>query len=266
MVSLALDSAELAAAYDQVGQRQFNHGKQLISSLKVQPGQRVLDVGAGTGLLSAYVARLVGPSGKVDAIDPLPLRVALAKQKAPSNLEAQVGVAEDLSRFPDQTFHVVYLNSVYHWLPEKLGPLRQVLRVLKPGGQVGISTAAADVPHEFEQVLRQVFSTSDLASVKEIPSGTTHKVSSRALREQLEAAGFVDIDVRIESFVDHFEDTEAVVAFNRASSFGNFLSSLTHEERALTHSLLERELEKRRTPRGIELTRNLSFALARRPR
>lgn len=266
MVSLALDSTHLAETYDRVGERQFNHGKQLISALKIATGERVLDVGCGTGLLAAYVAQLVGPSGKVDAVDPLPLRVALAKKRAPAHLEAAVGAAEDLSPFADGSFDVVYLNSVYHWLPEKLKPLREARRVLKPGGRIGISTAASDAPHDFEVLLKQVFASSDLSDVEEVPSGTTHKVASSALREQLQAAGFTDVQLEIKSFIDHFDDTEAVIGFNTASSFGNFLSQLTHEQRALTHSLLERELEKRRDAEGIRLQRNLSFAVASRPR
>lgn len=266
MVSLALDSSQLAATYDREGTRQFHHGKQLISALRVGAGERVLDVGCGTGLLAAHVAQLVAPSGKVDALDPLPLRVELANQKAPESVQARVGAAEDLSAYADASFDVVYLNSVFHWLPEKVGPLREAWRVLKPGGRIGISTAAADAPHEFEAVLQQVFSASDLADVQEVPSGTTHKVSSTKLKELLTQAGFVEVELTIRSFVDHFEDTEAVIAFNKASSFGNFLSELTHEQRALTQVLLERELERRRTAQGIRLTRNLSFALATRPR
>jgi ubiquinone/menaquinone biosynthesis C-methylase UbiE len=265
MVSLALDSKELAETYDRVGQRQFNHGKKLISALGLRPGQAVLDVGCGTGLLSAHVARLVGPFGKVEAIDPLPLRVALCNEKAPPNLRAGVGTAEDLSRFADATFDVVFLNSVFHWLPEKLGPLREALRVLKPGGRIGISTAASNVPHDFELLLKEVFRSSDLEEVTEVPSATTHKVSSAELFQLLESAGFVDIELDIKTFVDHFEDTSEVLAFNNASSFGNFLSALRHEERALVHSLLEEQLERRRDQQGIRLERHLSFAIAKRP-
>lgn len=266
MVSLALDSNELAQAHDRVGQRQFEHGKQLIAALRLGPGQLVLDVGCGTGLLSAHVARLVGPSGKVEAVDPLPLRVALCQKKAPANLRAAVGTAEDLSRFPGESFDAVYLNSVFHWLPEKLGPLREALRVLRPAGRIAISTAAADAPHDFERLLREVFQSSDLELAGELPSATTHKVSSGELRQLLEGAGFVDIELELRSFVDHFEDAADVFAFNNASSFGNFLSGLGHEQRALAYALLEARLERRRTTEGIRLERHLSFALAKRPR
>jgi len=265
MVSLTLDSTELAETYDRVGQRQFNHGKKLISALRIGAGQRVLDVGCGTGLLSAHVARLVGPAGRVDAIDPLPLRVSLCRKKAPANLHAQVGAAEDLSAFRDGTFDAVFLNSVFHWLPEKLGPLREALRVLRPDGRIGISTAASDAPHDFELLLKEVFRSPDLARVPEIPSATTHKVGSGELARLLDQAGFVDVEVEIKTFVDHFANAAEVFDFNTASSFGNFLSGLGQDERALTHTLLEAQLERRRDAQGIRLERHLSFALARRP-
>ena len=266
MISLARDSSQLAETYDRVGERQFHHGKQLIAALRVGAGQHVLDVGCGTGLLSAHVARLVGPAGKVDALDPLPLRVALCKKKAPTNLEVRVGVAEDLSAYPDHSFDVVYLNSVFHWLPEKTQPLKEAFRVLEPGGRIGISTAATEAPHDFELLLREVFRKSDLVSDgREVPSATSHRVSSIELFQLLERAGFTDVQVELKSFVDHFEDTQDVFAFNNASSFGNFLSSLSHEERALTHALLEDQLERRRTQQGIRLERQLAFAIAQRP-
>ena len=77
-ISLELDSPELAATYDETSLRQFNHGKLLIAALRPRPGERVLDVGCGTGRLGAYVADLVAPDGEVVGIDPLPLRIDLA--------------------------------------------------------------------------------------------------------------------------------------------------------------------------------------------
>src|ERR1700694_217425 len=81
VISSAHDSAELAATYEKVSDRQFEHGKQLIAALNISRGERVLDIGAGTGRLAAYVSELVGPSGHVVGIDPLALRIEIAPSK-----------------------------------------------------------------------------------------------------------------------------------------------------------------------------------------
>src|SRR3974390_3377552 len=90
-ISWGRDSPELAAAYDEVGIRQFEQGKLLISSLNIAKGESVLDIGAGTGRLAAYVAGIVGPFGRTVAIDPLPPRIAIAKTKADATLETRPG-------------------------------------------------------------------------------------------------------------------------------------------------------------------------------
>lgn len=263
MVSLALDSAVLAETYDRVSDRQFNHGKLLIEDLQISPGESVLDVGCGTGRLGAYVAELVGPSGEVAGVDPLPLRVALANGKRSPRFRASVGQAEDLSQFAAGSFDVVFLNSVLHWLPEKLGPLREARRVLKRGGRLGISSAARERPHEFERVLEDVLSSLGLTGTAEALGSTTYKVTSDDLRNTLLLAGFVDPKLQIRSFTDHFADTDDVIAFYLASSFGNFLSNLDPADAARVTSALATELERRRAPEGIRLQRHLIFAVAR---
>jgi len=91
-LSLALDTPDLARNYEQVStDRQFKAGKVLIEKLALRSGERVLDVGSGTGLLSEYVADCVGATGSVLAIDPLPLRIEIARRKARPNLTFNLG-------------------------------------------------------------------------------------------------------------------------------------------------------------------------------
>jgi len=85
--SLLLDNSELARDYDRISATlQFQSGKRLVADLAIEPGERVLDVGCGTGLLAEHIADLVGPEGRVLGIDPLPLRIGLALAKARLNL------------------------------------------------------------------------------------------------------------------------------------------------------------------------------------
>ena len=80
LVSLELDTAELAQQYDRISaERQFRVGQLLIRDLALQPGESVLDIGSGTGLLAEHAAGIVGPGGPVIGIDPLPLRVEIAQ-------------------------------------------------------------------------------------------------------------------------------------------------------------------------------------------
>lgn len=71
----------------------------------------MLDVGSGTGLFAEHVAGIVGPTGPVHGVDPLPLRIEIAKKKAKPNLTFSVDDAFDLSSFPSASFDVVYLNA-----------------------------------------------------------------------------------------------------------------------------------------------------------
>lgn len=265
MVSLNLDTPELAATYDVVGQRQFSHGKLLIQDLGVRYGQRVLDVGAGTGLLAAYVASIVGPQGKVVAIDPLPLRVELAGKKA-SEVEAQVGRAEDLSAFPASSFDVVYLNSVIHWIADKPKVLAEALRVLKPGGKLGFTTAAKEKPHDVESLRSLALRQTGLSERAQASSGIPHRVSVEEVRALFAEGGFQAKQVQIRTIVDYQQSAEEVHRASLSSSFGNsHLAGLSNEERARVHQVFDAELEKRRDARGIRLERHLIFAVAEKP-
>jgi arsenite methyltransferase len=96
-VSLILDTPDLARHYEEASSdRQFKAGKALVAKLALLPGETVLDVGTGTGLLAEYVAEIVGPRGSVVGIDPLALRIDIAKNKTRPNLSFRVGDAGDL--------------------------------------------------------------------------------------------------------------------------------------------------------------------------
>jgi ubiquinone/menaquinone biosynthesis C-methylase UbiE len=116
----------------------------LVAAAGVQPGQRVLDVGCGTGYFARLLARAVGPTGLVVGIDPAPEMIAYASRKAGrfDNCQFRVGTAEALD-FPADHFDVVVSSLVMHHLPEDLRvpALREMRRVLRPGGTLLVAEA-----------------------------------------------------------------------------------------------------------------------------
>jgi arsenite methyltransferase len=264
-VSLELDSPELAATYDEVGTRQFNHGKILIQAVGVQPGERVLDVGCGTGRLGQYVAELVGPGGAVFGIDPLPLRVGIAAAKH-TRFRTSVGRAEDLSAFADQSFNLVYANSVFHWVSDKPRALREALRVLKPGGRIAVNSADGDHAHQSQSLVREALleeGLSDVAAARE--GGHNYRVNAAELQALLEGAGFREVVVSAHTFVDDVSGADDLIRWSSSSSFGNFLTELDAGQRQRVRDRLESKLQAYRGPKGIQLERYLVFAVARRP-
>jgi len=93
----------------------------LIAAAGIQPGQRVLDVGCGTGYFVRLISAALGPSGFAVGIDPSPAMVEYARRRAAgiTTSQFQAGNAEALG-FPDDYFDVVVSSLVMHHLPEDL--------------------------------------------------------------------------------------------------------------------------------------------------
>lgn len=265
-LSLTLDTKELAERYDELSaDRQFKAGQALVELLGIKAGDRVLDIGSGTGLLAAYVAELVGPLGAVFGIDPLPLRVELARRKAAHNLQFRVGDAYDLSDFPANDFDAAYLNAVFHWLPEKSEPLRQIARVLKRGGRLGISTGSKDHPNALHVIKAEVLKRPPYDRYPDAADGTPHRVDAAELDRLLRGAGFVVETIESRPHVRYHPTAAAAIEFSNASSFGNFLGHLPGKLRDAARQDIEVELERLRTPEGIRQAGERLIAIAIKP-
>ncbi|MFZ4701805.1 MAG: class I SAM-dependent methyltransferase [Candidatus Methylumidiphilus sp.] len=263
MTLLVLDTPELAKKYEDLSDKQFEHGKLLIADLAIKPGEKVLDVGSGTGRLTEYVADIVGLEGEAVGVDPLPLRIDIAQQKRRANLSFGIAPAEDLSQFADASFDAAYFNSVFHWLEDKHTALTEVARVLKPGGRLGISAASKERPHSLQGVVRDVLSREPFNQHGEQGfDGPLFKLDVAETIALLDTAGFSVTSAEIKTFTDYFDAPQTVIDFSLSSSFGNFLGKLPAEVKLAAIEAIKIALETLRTPKGIELQRNVIFTLA----
>jgi SAM-dependent methyltransferase len=97
---------------------------------QIRPGERVLDVACGTGVLARHLAQRVGARGQVVGLDPNPGMLAVARERAPA-IEWQQGVAESLP-FPGGSFDAVVSQFGLMFFSDGVRALREMLRVLAP--------------------------------------------------------------------------------------------------------------------------------------
>lgn len=108
----------------------------------LQPGEHVLDIGCGAGTDSLIAARMVGPTGSVIGVDMTPAMVVKAERNAAAagltNVAVRQGFMEELP-VADGTIDVVISNGVINLTTDKLHVMREVHRVLRPGGRFQIA-------------------------------------------------------------------------------------------------------------------------------
>jgi ubiquinone/menaquinone biosynthesis C-methylase UbiE len=121
----------------------------LREALAPEPGERLLEVGPGTGYYALEVAGWVAPAGRLDLFDlqqeMLDHTLLRAEERGIDNLVAVQGDARELP-YDAATFDAAYLVTVLGEIPDQEAALRELARVVKPGGRVVVGELFGD-PH-----------------------------------------------------------------------------------------------------------------------
>ena len=121
----------------------------LVTELKLEPGQSVADIGAGTGYFTRRLARAVGPEGSVYAVDIQPEMLKLLKRNLKEagieNVKPVHGTVTD-PKLPESTLDLVLLVDVYHEFSHPYEMLKSIWTALKPGGRVVFAEYRAEDP------------------------------------------------------------------------------------------------------------------------
>ena len=164
-----------------------SNSRMIVEMAKLKPGDKVLDVGCGTGDLTLTAQQYVGACGSAFGIDAAPEGIGIAQKKAKRNgvgATFKVGVIENLD-FPDATFDVVISRLVIHHLPDDLKRqgFKEIYRVLKPGGHIFIADFKPPTNHVLAHLATALVS---------------HQMMERSshvwnLQPMLKEAGFSDV-------------------------------------------------------------------------
>jgi ubiquinone/menaquinone biosynthesis C-methylase UbiE len=117
--------------------------------LEPSPGERILEVGPGTGYYSLPVAEWLGPNGRLDVLDiqqeMLDHTLRRAEEEGISNIVAERADAREMP-YGDDTFDAAYLVTVLGEIPDQSAALRELRRVVKPDGRIVVGELFGD-PH-----------------------------------------------------------------------------------------------------------------------
>jgi ubiquinone/menaquinone biosynthesis C-methylase UbiE len=128
------------AYLDSDERRSYLDPPRILKAFRLGPGMRMADIGAGTGFFAVPAARVVGPTGRVYAVDMVPemledLQAKLDREPLP-NLEP-VRSTEDRIPLADASVDLAFLACVLHEL-DGPGTLLECRRILRQGGRLGV--------------------------------------------------------------------------------------------------------------------------------
>jgi len=117
----------------------------LVERAKIQPGERVLDVACGTGIVTRMATERAGDTGSVTGLDINPGMLAVARAVCPRGIGWQEASAEDMP-LPDNGFDVVLCQASLMFMPDKEKALHEMYRLLAPGGRVLLNAPGPPSP------------------------------------------------------------------------------------------------------------------------
>ena len=200
----------IAARYAEGAHLRADLAAALLDAAALAPGQRVLDLASGPGLLARDAALRVAPGGTVLATDIAEGMLAEGARRCGEHADAPCFAAADAEHLclADASVDRVLAGLALFIFPHPERALAEMQRVLVPGGRVALSVwgVRESVPliHRAQDTIARLLPPPKVARPSVFQYGDPD-----VLAATLEAAGFDDIDIRPCDFACHFSDAEA---------------------------------------------------------
>lgn len=209
-------SQQMAAVMDSVVAPKYGarFAQGLLDALPQGDRLQVLDIGCGTGQISFRLLERLGSSSRVIAVDHDAGLIALARQRGfgdiGSRLFFKTETAEALS-FGDGVFDAVVMHLLYRDLEDRSAALKEMHRVLVPGGRMLLTTPLRGTYAEiFEMVRERAIAEGDGELLRALVEVETRDPSVGELETAVREAGFTEVELEHTSFRLSYPNVEAL--------------------------------------------------------
>jgi ubiquinone/menaquinone biosynthesis C-methylase UbiE len=243
----------------------------IVEGARLRPGMRLLDVASGPGSSVLALARAVGPTGHVTASDLLPEMVMLIEELVAEagvqNVSVALADAESLP-FPDASFEAVTCHLGIVYFADVVRALREMRRVLQPGGQVTLTTwgPEAENPY-FYNLIEPFWDVMDVPPPDPSLPSIFRFGSRGSLTARLESAGFERITEHVRTIRVPFDggvDEYFRFVRGRAPTYERLAARLSPEQLARVDAGIVERVSRYLTPDGLRIPAVIVVATGRR--
>lgn len=260
----------VADDYDQSGVAFFQPiAERLVTALDPRPGERAVDVGCGRGAATLRLARAVGDTGHVDAVDVSSAMVAHVHSAAQTaglvNVTAEIMDATALT-LPQDAFDVLASSLVLFFLPDPQAALTGWVRLLRPGGRAGITTFGeqSEIWREVDQLFTPYLPPEMLDARTSGDDGPFR--SDAGMERLMRTAGATDVRTVHQDLEVRFADAEQWRIFSMSTGQRAMWRFVPEDERPSLFAAASELLDGARNDTGaIVLHQGVRHTLGARP-
>jgi ubiquinone/menaquinone biosynthesis C-methylase UbiE len=234
----------------------------LLDTAALASGMRVLDVACGTGIVARLAAPRVGPTGWVVGVDTNEAMLAVARARpAPvgAKVEWRQGEATKLP-FPDEQFDRVLCQHGLQYIPDRTAALREMKRLLAPGGRLGLSVFSQSIGYQIFEHATAQFVGEKAASIMREPFAL---VDLDELSQLLKKAELSILQMYSKTLPARFALASDFIDYQLGGRLANAVSTPSDETRAALVSALAKAFEPYVGPDGLAFPMEAHVVVAR---
>jgi SAM-dependent methyltransferase len=239
--------------------------ERFLAVMPLRAGEWVLDVACGTGIVARLAAQQVGPTGLVTGVDLNPGMLAVARAHTPTSGAAIDWREGDAGALPcaDGSYHVVLCQQGFQFFPDQPQALREMHRVLMPGGRVALSVWRSIEHNPFNQAVAAGLSRYGSAEAAASIRAPFAHGDAQVLQTRIAAAGFHNVAVQVQVLQRRlWPPDEAIAGYLASTPLAQAVAAFVEEVRTALIRDIREALQPYQTPEGLVIPQATHMALA----